>query len=54
MTEKPAKQPISPRQAAPKTEESPLQHLANMRHDPDAIREAFENGVYPYKTKVKR
>ncbi|MDQ7018768.1 MAG: polyphosphate kinase 2 [Robiginitomaculum sp.] len=31
-----------------------LHHLAEMRHDPDAIRDAFENGVYPYKTKMSR
>jgi polyphosphate kinase len=31
-----------------------LHHLAEMRHDPDAIRDAFENGVYPYKRKVSR
>jgi polyphosphate kinase len=31
-----------------------LHHLAEMRHDPDAIRDAFENGVYPYKHKVSR
>ncbi len=31
-----------------------LHHLAEMRHDPDAIREAFENGVYPYKSKMSR
>ncbi len=29
-------------------------HLAEIRHDPDAIRQAFENGVYPYQTKMKR
>ena len=35
-------------------DESPLHHLASMRHDPEAIRDAFENGIYPYKTKLKR
>ncbi|MCF6292386.1 MAG: polyphosphate kinase 2 [Robiginitomaculum sp.] len=35
-------------------DESPLHHLAVMRHDPEAIRDAFENGIYPYKTKLKR
>ena len=28
--------------------------LAKMRHDPEAIRRAFETGAYPYKTKIKR
>jgi len=28
--------------------------LATMRHDPEQIREAFETGAYPYKTKIKR
>jgi hypothetical protein len=33
---------------------SVLHALAEMRHDPEAIREAFETGAYPYKTKIKR
>jgi len=28
--------------------------IAEMRHDPDAIRTVFENGVYPYKRKISR
>ncbi|MGI9334111.1 MAG: polyphosphate kinase 2 [Gammaproteobacteria bacterium] len=28
--------------------------LAEMRHDPDAIRRAFETGEYPYRTKMRR
>lgn len=28
--------------------------LAEMRHDPEAIRRAFETGEYPYKTKLSR
>jgi polyphosphate kinase 2 len=28
--------------------------LAKMRHDPEAIRRAFETGAYPYKTKIKK
>jgi len=28
--------------------------LAKMRHDPEAIRHAFETGAYPYKNKIKR
>lgn len=28
--------------------------LAEMRHDPEAIRQAFESGSYPYKSKIKR
>ena len=30
-----------------------LHALAEMRHDPDAIRHAFETGVYPYQTKMR-
>lgn len=30
-----------------------LHKLAEMRHDPDAIRRLFENGEYPYKTKMR-
>ena len=52
----------SARPKSPDTEpETPAQktaearhHLAEIRHDPDAIRQAFENGVYPYQTKMKR
>jgi len=28
--------------------------LSEMRHDPDQIRRLFENGVYPYRTKMRR
>ena len=28
--------------------------LAEMAHDPEAVRKAFETGAYPYKTKMKR
>jgi hypothetical protein len=28
--------------------------FAKMRHDANAIREIFENGTYPYHTKMKR
>jgi len=31
-----------------------LHELAEMRHDPEAIRHAFETGAYPYKSKIKR
>ncbi len=31
-----------------------LQHIAQLRQDPDAIRQAFESGEYPYKTKLGR
>ncbi len=32
----------------------PDHHLAQMRHDPQAIAKLFEQGVYPYKSKMKR
>ena len=31
-----------------------LDALSQMRHDPEAVRRAFETGDYPYKTKMKR
>jgi polyphosphate kinase 2 len=31
-----------------------LHHLGEMRQDPELIKEAFESGKYPYKTKLKR
>ncbi len=33
---------------------SVLHALAEMRHDPEAVRLAFETGAYPYKSKLKR
>jgi len=33
---------------------SVLHAIAEMRHDADAIRHAFESGDYPYKSKIKR
>ena len=33
---------------------SPLHHLAELRHDPDAIHHLFESGEYPYKRKISR
>jgi len=36
------------------TENNPLHKLAQMRHDPDAIRHAFETGEFPYKRKMRR
>lgn len=33
---------------------SPLHHLADLRHDPDAIRHLFESREYPYKRKISR
>ncbi|MGD1877397.1 MAG: polyphosphate kinase 2 [Kiloniellaceae bacterium] len=35
-------------------EASPAHRLAQLRHDPDAIRQAFESGEYPYTTKLRR
>lgn len=50
------KQPTPNTVAAPKPEpqELPHQHLAEMRHDPDAIRHLFESGEYTYKRKMRR
>ncbi|MGY8960642.1 MAG: polyphosphate kinase 2, partial [Alphaproteobacteria bacterium] len=45
-------------QTAPKAQPSNpggvLHALAEMRHDPEAIRHAFETGEYPYKNKMRR
>lgn len=35
-------------------EQTPKTSIARMRHDPDRIRELFENGEYPYKSKMRR
>ncbi|MBU2580549.1 MAG: polyphosphate kinase 2 [Alphaproteobacteria bacterium] len=43
--------------AAPATSElqqSPVHHLAEMRHNPEQIRQLFETGEYPYKRKISR
>jgi polyphosphate kinase 2 len=38
----------------PETAETAAHRLAEMRHDPAAIRRAFETGEYPYKQKMRR
>jgi polyphosphate kinase len=38
----------------PSNPNSVLHALAEMRHDPEAIRHAFETGEYPYKNKMRR
>ncbi len=45
LTDKPAGKP---------SQGSVLHALAEMRHDPEMVRHAFETGAYPYKTKMKR
>ena len=42
---------IKAKKVAPR-EASPLHHLAEMRRNPDAIRELFLTGKYPYKTRM--
>ena len=40
---------------SPETKRGSVLHaLAEMRHDADAIREAFESGAYPYKNKMRK
>ncbi len=41
----------APKQPAP--DESPQHHLAQMRHDPAAIRRVFETGEYPYAARMR-
>ena len=38
----------------PELHESAAHHLAELRHDPDAIRHLFESGEYPLKRKLRR
>ena len=33
---------------------SPAHVFSTMRHDPEAIKELFRNGTYPYKTRIRR
>ena len=33
---------------------SVIHELAELRHDPEAIRRSFETGEYPYHTKMRR
>jgi len=40
--------------AAPESGGTARHHLAEMRHDPAAIRHVFETGEYPYATKMRR
>ena len=49
----PGSRPRPKAKAKPSTGEH-LHHLAEMKHDPEAIRHAFESGEYPYRTKMKR
>ena len=46
--------PAAAGQDTPKDAGPALHRLARMRHDADAIRRSFENGEYPYTTKMKR
>ncbi len=38
----------------PRRSNARLHELAAMRHDPEAIRQMFEDGTYPYRTKIRR
>ena len=38
--------------AAPEAAVSPATHLAQLRHDPEAIRSLFESGEYPYARRI--
>ena len=52
---KPAKKPVAGNgPEAKETVGEQLHELAEMRHDPEAIRHAFETGEYPYKTRMRR
>ncbi len=49
-----AKKTTRPGNGTAATANNPLHRLAQMRHDPDAIRHAFESGQFPYKRKMRR
>ena len=49
-----AKKTTRPGNGTDVAENNPLHKLAQMRHDPDAIRHAFESGQFPYKRKMRR
>ena len=52
---KPAEtKPAEAGSAESKSVENAAHHIAEMRHDPEAIRRAFETGEYPYKQKIRR
>ena len=46
--------PAKPKKKDGAGDESPQHKLAELRHDPEAIRHAFETGDYPYKSKMRR
>ncbi len=50
------RQPSSPAiEVSPTSRAGETRHrLAEMKHDPDAIQRVFENGEYPYQTKMRR
>ncbi|HQF30100.1 MAG TPA: polyphosphate kinase 2 [Hyphomicrobiales bacterium] len=50
-----AKKPRTAKRGAAVESAAAARHqLAEMRHDPDAIRQVFESGEYPYHTRMKR
>jgi len=49
-----AKKTTQPGNGTDVAENNPLHKLAQLRHDPDAIRHAFESGEFPYKRKMQR
>lgn len=51
---KPRKKRSKKSSSAVDLSDSPVHQLAEMRHSPEAIREAFETGKYPYKRKISR
>jgi polyphosphate kinase 2 len=52
-TEATLQQPKDSNPCAAKTENA-LHQLAETRHNPEAVRKAFESGAYPYKTRLKK
>ena len=49
-----AQSPAKAAKAKPAKPKAPQTVLAEKRHDPEAIRHAFESGEYPYKTRMPR
>ena len=48
-----AKPTVSAPSAAAEAAETPQHHLAQMKHDPVAIRRVFETGEYPYASRLR-
>ena len=44
----------TPEPTAEVSEDSPARIFSTMRHDPEKIKDLFRNGLYPYKTRIRK